>query len=53
MLIALNLDSLFTETITNNFNFDTESITELDTGSVIEFDTRTIIIQELLLIILL
>ncbi|PKY45329.1 hypothetical protein RhiirA4_516422 [Rhizophagus irregularis] len=42
MSIALNLDSFFTgttETVTNNFNFDTGSVTEFDTGAVTEEDT--------------
>lgn len=43
MSITLNLDS---ETVTDNFNFDTGSVTEFDTGAVtdnFEFYTEEVI----------
>ncbi|CAB4414194.1 unnamed protein product [Rhizophagus irregularis] len=49
MSIALNLDSFFTgttETVTNNFNFDTGSVTEFDTGAVTEEDTTDLMIKK-------
>ena len=39
MSITLNLNSLFTETVTYNSEFDTGSVTELDTRSVTKLDT--------------
>jgi hypothetical protein len=40
MSIALNLNSLFTETVTYNF-VNTGSVTELDTGAVTTGETIT------------
>ncbi|GBB85843.1 hypothetical protein RclHR1_01230006 [Rhizophagus clarus] len=45
MSITLNLDSLFTETVTDNFNFDTGSVTEFDAEA--EFYTEEAITKEI------